>query len=389
MPLVDIRDQRLHVSREAPALVERLKQIGPILNAEAPRGAELGHLTGPAIAALHESGVFRMSIPADLGGYEVSPRQGIEIIETIATADASAAWVVMALQLATGVTAAYQAEEATAHLFGGDATPLMAGQGNRMGKATQVDGGHLLSGSWSFASGLPHATHIHTGGQVVQTGEKRIFTFPKNQATVVDNWNVIGLKATGSIDYSCEDVFVPESYSWPLVTKSPVHGGAYYRVGLGTMGGIAHGGWALGVGRRMLNDLAHPQPGSPYDNGQFHADYAGAESLLRSARSFIFDVWADIEATLDRGELLSSDQESLARLALNNATRSAEEVSHLVYKWGGTTAMREGDIQRYFRDMHAGSQHISSSPAVLQNAGRMLARLAPDSIWAFGSLTAR
>ena len=274
-------------------------------------------------------------------------------------------------------------------LFADGGYHLMAGQGTRMGTARKVDGGYRLTGSWSFASGLPHASHIHTAAVVVETGQPLVFTLPKEQATIVDNWDVMGLKASGSIDYSCDDLFVPESYTYDVTTKESVYGGALYRMGLANMSGINHAGWALGVGRRMLDEMKElarkksGTPGTSVDTDQFAAEYAKAEATLRSARAFVFDVWSDNEATLDSGELLSSEQETLTRLALNNATWSSHEVCMTVYKWAATAALRHGDLQRFFRDMHAGTQHITSAPPVIRAAGRELAGLADGKKWVF------
>jgi hypothetical protein len=120
----------------------------------------------------------------------------------------------------------------------------------------------------------------------------------------------MGLKASGSIDYSCEDLFVPESYTYDVTTRER-HGGALCRMGLANMSGINHAGWALGVGRRMLDEmrtLAQKKSGTPgtsVDTDQFAAEYATAEATLRSARAFVFEVWRDNETTLDGNELLS------------------------------------------------------------------------------------
>ena len=84
-----------------------------------------------------------------------------------------------------------------------------------LGQVTAVpkDDGFMLSGSWSFASGIKHGTHIHTLGVIEGTGEARIFVLPVEKATLIENWDVLGLRATGSIDYRIDSVFVPEGYT--------------------------------------------------------------------------------------------------------------------------------------------------------------------------------
>jgi hypothetical protein len=90
-----------------------------------------------------------------------------------------------------------------------------------------------------------------------------------------------------------------------------------------------------------------------------------------------------VTETLDRGEALSVDQNTLIRLGTVHVTRAAQEVSRFVYASSGTTALRAGTIQRFFRDMHAGTQHIIPSAGVQQTIGRKLAGLADDRVWQF------
>jgi alkylation response protein AidB-like acyl-CoA dehydrogenase len=381
---------QLNVSSEFDALMGRLDDIEPILRRNSEASEAGGRLTAEVEAALHRSGVFGAANPIELGGYEFSPRQFIRVIEKLSRADASTGWCVMALEMANAVTAAYMDAEAAADLFS-DHSPrtLIAGHGTRLGTATEVDGGYLLSGSWSFASGIHQATHIYSSAMVQATDEPRMFILPKEKVTLVDNWDVMGLRATGSIDYHCDQVFVPTTHTYSLMTPEPRLGGAVFRLGLGNLAGICHAGWALGVGARLLEEMRtiaatkHGTPGAIIDTSEFHAAYARAEALLRSARAWLMEVWADNEATLDRGEGLSTDQETLTRLSLVTATSSAHEVSTIVYKWASTAALRNGDLNRFFRDMHAGTQHITSGPVVLQNCGRELSGLAPGATWVY------
>lgn len=384
----------LNVSDRFDEMMARIDALDPLLRAEAEAN-EVGRRLTPRVEdALHSVGVYSISMPLELGGLEFAPRQVIEAIEALARADASTGWAAMALQMAIGTTAAYLGEEPFAEIVaeGGERT-LAAGQGTRPGTASRVEGGYLLSGSWQFASGLLHATHVHTAALVVETGEVRVFTLPKEKVTIVDNWDVMGLRATGSVDYHCHEVFVPAEHTYLATTTEPRLGGAVFRLGLANFAGIQHAGWALGVGRRLLDEMqriAASKTGTPagagVDSSEFHSAYAHAEAVLRSARAWNMDVWADIEATLDGGGTASTEQETLARLALGHVTSAAQEVGQIVYRWAGTAALRNGDLNRVFRDLHGGTQHVTSGPGVLQGCGRRLAGLAPGASWVFLSL---
>ncbi|RRO18881.1 acyl-CoA dehydrogenase [Saccharopolyspora rhizosphaerae] len=383
----------LHVSGEFDALIERIRAIGPVLEDNADHSEELGRLNDETADALTSTGVLRMGVPADLGGYELSPIQAMRAIAEVSYHDASAGWVVMALQLATGTTPAYLGHDVVDDLYPDVRSghhAVIAGQGTKPGAAVRVEGGHRISGDWQFASGVSMATHIHTAAFCADEGRGLVFTLPIEQVVLEDNWDVMGLRATGSNDYSIRDVFVPASYTYEATCLEPRIGGALYRLGLANMG-ICHTGWALGVGRRMLDEMRAlaarktGAPGAGVDTQQFHAEYARAEAQHRAARAFSFETWRDCEDTLDSGSPLSTEQETLTRLVLNHTTSSVHEVGQTVYRWAGTAALRRGVLQRFFRDLHGGTQHVTSSPGVLQSCGKLLSGLSSGR-WAFLSL---
>ena len=371
------------------ALLERIRAAAPVLEAQAPANEARGFLTDEAFAALLGTGVLSIETPEELGGSEASPSQIIEALEAVSYADPSAGWVTMALLVATGITASHLDDTAVRELFAAGSCPLIAGQGNRMGDAVPAPGGFTLSGRWSFASGVGNATHLHSGAQVTGTDDRLIFVFPKEQASLEGNWDVMGLRATGSFDYSCTDLFVPESMTFAVRGKGPQRGGSLYRLGLDNIASIGHAGWALGVGRRLLDELRNAASAvgrtGKFASGQFHADFGRAEALIRSARALLLETWAKAEQHLLANERLDTELQSAVRLALYNTTWSAEAVSQIVYRWAGTAALRDGTIQRFYRDMHAGTQHVTSGTAVIEGVGEWYSGVSPEGSWNFSS----
>src|SRR4051812_43418551 len=374
---------------ETHELVERARALLPLLTEHADATDATGQLAQPVVDALHDGGFFGMWVPQSLGGSELMPLDSLKVIEELTYGDPSVGWVDMAAGLAIGTGGGYLSDEAVSELFGGERFPVIAGQGTRPGKAVTTDGGHMLSGDWSFASGLKHSGYIHTAGLDEATGDLRIFVLPVEQATLIDNWDVMGLRGTGSIDYQIRDVFVPSEWSHPALIESSPRGGGFYALGIIGIAMICHAGWALGVGRRLLDELRAlvgqkaGRPGQQVESDSFLGGFARAEATYRAARAFLEQTWADVEETLDRGEPLSVRQHTLIRLALNHVTWSVHDVCLFVYKNAGTTALRAGTIQRLFRDMHAGTQHVTSAPPVLQACGRELAGLADGQRWVF------
>jgi alkylation response protein AidB-like acyl-CoA dehydrogenase len=371
-------------------LPARATTVAAIADEYADKGDQEAQLSSPVVDALHREGLFQMWVPRSIrGGVELDPVSSLQVIENLSYGDPSAGWVLMAAALAIGTGAAYLGETAVEELFGNEQLPVIAGQGTRPGTAIPKPGGFSLTGSWSFASGIKHATHIHTLGVIEGTGEPRIFVLPVGKATLIENWDVLGLRGTGSIDYRTDGVFVPEAYTHFAVVESPRRGGALYTIGIAGFAVICHSGWACGIGRRLLDELAKKvrsgvgRSGTLANSDAFHERYAKAEAKYRSARALVYEAWGSVKETLERNEQLDVRQHTMIRLALANITWCCHDVAQFVYTAAGTIALRAGTIQRLFRDMHAGTQHITSAPPVIRNTGRELAGLADKKKWVF------
>ncbi len=373
-------------------LPERARAVGSIASEHADWGDQHGRLADPVVEALHKEGLYGMWVPRELGGAELDPIASLQVIENLAYGDPSTGWVLMAAALAIGTGAAYLGDNAAKELFHGPRMPVIAGQGTRPGKAVPHDDGFLLSGSWSFASGIKHGTHIHTLAIIEGTGEPRIFVLPVEKVTLIDNWNVMGLRATGSIDYTIDSVYVPDSYTHFAVTDVPKRGGSLYTVGIVGFAAMCHSGWACGIGRRLLDELSANvqarggRAGTQATSESFLEQYAKAEGTYRAARALVYEVWGEMSQLLERGERPSIRLQSLVRLAMAHVTWAAHDVAMFVYASAGTTGLRAGTIQRLFRDMHAGTQHLIASPPVFRALGRELAGLAPKATWRFVDL---
>ena len=218
---------------------------------------------------------------------------------------------------------------------------------------------------------------------------------PRRDIVFADGWDVLGLRATGSVDYTMTDVFVPEEFSHPPGILQPKRGGPLYLIGLLGIALTGHTGFALGLGRRALDEiavLAREQSGPTSrlrDSDSFREQYGTAEAQYRSARALVYETWADIEASISSWNIMSTRQTTLARLALSHVTSTVADICNFAYRAGGGIALREGPLQRCFRDVHAGTQHLHAHPLILRECGRELAGLANGQVWGrFGLVNA-
>ena len=263
----------------ASELLERAKELAPFFSDQAEANEQAGRLSEETVAAMRDTGLFGLMVPRCYGGSEAWPVEALDVIEAVSYADASTGWVLMAAQVSTGTGAAYLHPRAADEIFD-SSMPIITGQGGAMGRADVVDGGFMLTGNWRYGSGLLHGDYTHNGAIVYENGEPRklpgselpevrIMVVPVAQADLLANWDVIGLRATGSIDYTISNVFVPEDYTHHQIANKPRRGGDLYRISIHGMGAIGHAGVALGIGRRVLDELGpHAVGHDPHDRRQ-------------------------------------------------------------------------------------------------------------------------
>jgi alkylation response protein AidB-like acyl-CoA dehydrogenase len=340
-----------------------------------------------------------MCVPRALGGLEVAPLTFYRVVEAVARLDGSTGWCTF-IGGAGGLVGAYLANQTAEAMFGRDPLAIMAGSVAPTGRASVAEGGYLVSGRWPYASGSQHCTwlfglcHVFDADQprLTSTGvpEIRAVHIPPAQATILeDTWEVSGLVGTGSHDFTVEQVFVPEAYTWrfgPGMPRGPHYQGPLYQfplVGLFRLPvsavalGIAHGAIeaciALASAKRAIIGT-----GVLRDHPLFQARIAEAVALVRSARAWLHtavqQAWA---STVTSGTVPFAERADLL-LAAIHATRSAAEAVQLVYTGaGGTANYRHSVLQRALRDVHAVTQHIGTAPQQYEDAGRMVLGLEP------------
>ncbi|MFF3897724.1 acyl-CoA dehydrogenase family protein [Streptomyces sp. NPDC001812] len=385
---------RTQVNEDFSGLLKQLDEIYPLLQSEAADSERLRRPTPAVQDALRDSGVFGLMVPAGLGGMEASPLQILQVMEKLSHADASLGWLVRAVVSETAAAATYLGDEAVAELFTQNTFPLVAGQSTAFtGQAVREDGGYRVSGVWQFAAGVSMATHLNLAVTVQETGERLVCLVPRAALRISDNWDMLGLRATASLDYQAEDLLIQDAYVFRPGPQHARRSRSLHGLSPALLAGLHQAAWSQGVGRRMLDELREltqrkdPAAGSPVTSDEFFAEYARHFSHVRGTMALLRETWRDNESTLAAEAQLDDEQETMSRLACSLASRTAVEISRLVHRFAGAQVMRDGTLQRFFRDSHAGSQHRGSSHIVTQKCGRMLSGTLPaGSHWGFFDL---
>jgi len=362
------------------------------LAAHSDSDEQLGTLSPASIEALVATGVLRMKLPMVLGGFEADLVTQMEALERLAMINPAVGWCAMVGATSLGMPGAFLPDAGVARMFADGRIPRGAIVVTPSGVATPVDGGFRLNGRWGFASGVRHSEWIIAVSRVERSvdaaPEIHCMVFPTRDCQVLDNWQVVGLKGTGSCDIVVEGVFVPEEMSF-AVTDAPRRGGALYRIGLPAFVAYEHAGFALGVARRALDGLVTivqskkrgyaPGGSSVAARSVVQRLIGHAEMRLRAARALVVEANEHVWEVACAGQSLSAETQCAVRSAATYATEVAVEVVGEAFRHAGASAIYDSHfMQRCLRDVNVAAQHYMVADTAYELLGR--ARLGDTDI---------
>jgi alkylation response protein AidB-like acyl-CoA dehydrogenase len=329
------------------------------------------------MADLGARGLLQLARPARYGGRDMSMATILRIGRALGSGDSSVAWV-------------YCVSSSHDHLVGmypkhmqdeywASEQPLCASSYMPTGQATQVDNGWMVSGKWSFCSGIDYCGWIVVGAITVTPGEKkptpelRLFMLKKSELTVVDDWHVMGLAGTGSKSVVVDNVVIPNDRVLRnldvIAGKTPggaIHANPLYRTSVWPLFGFSVIAPATGIARGAFDLMAsqvRPKPGDPplpFDAKQHSAQQHLAEAgALIDAAELLYERGLQETTALIQGEkdlpidLRVRNRRDQAYLV--GMCRKAVDI--LMGMSGGRGIREEGAVQRAFRDLYAISAH--------------------------------
>jgi len=194
-------------------LIDRARAMVPEIRALAEETERNRNVLPQIIDKIRDAELLRTCRPSEFGGFEYDGETALRIAMTISAACASTGWAVNGA-VSNGRSIAHFPIEAQREVWGGDADPFTCACFAPTGTAVPIEGGYVLNGSWSFASGVDASSWTKLGAFITTPDAKppfegAFFLLPIGDCEIVDNWFVCGLAGTGSKDIVVHDVFVP------------------------------------------------------------------------------------------------------------------------------------------------------------------------------------
>ena len=378
-------------SAQSGHYIARARALRPILQAAAQKIETTCEAPPEVLEAMYDAGMFRLLLPGAFGGAELRPADYIQCVEAIAMGDASVAWC-MNQGSGCSMSAAYLVPEVAAEVFGPRNAVLAWGQ-LRGSKAYVVDGGYRVTGAWAFVSGGRHATWIGGHCHVVERDGsircgpdgspiERTMLLPKAVMTMRNDWQVIGLRGTGSDTFAVEDVFVADDHSLCRDTEEERREtGTLYRFATTNMYAAGFAAVGLGVARAMLDDFVElaraktpSMAGMPLrDNARVQFNVALSEVRLTSARNHLIQILRDAWDAVTVAHPMTMEDRVRIRAAATYAIHTARDVTEMVWSESGATAIFEANpFERRYRDMHTVTQQAQGRSAHLEAVGKWM-----------------
>ena len=372
-------------------VVEAATELAEVIEAHADEAERGRRLPAATVDALVDADLMRMCVPRVYGGPEVDPVSVIEAISRVAHADGAAGWCSM-IASTTSSMAAFLPVDGAREIFcdpttvaGGVFAPNGTGAVVVSGSGDGALEGVTVSGRWAWGSGTQHCDWI-LGGARCDDGVFRLCFFAGDDVEFVDTWHTGGMRGSGSLDYTVDDVFAPMRRTLQPGAE-PVVDSALARFPNFTLLAAGVAAVGLGVGRRALdelNDIAQgktPQFSSrTLAQGAFtQIEFARAEATLRSARAFLLDEMNRAWTTVESGDRVSLEQRIGIRLAATNAAAAGATAADTAFTLAGGAAVYDTCLLgRCMRDAHVVTQHIQTAPKLNEKIGKLLLGLDDD-----------
>ena len=368
------------------ALLDAVESLRGVFLAGSDEGEAAGTLPQSTVDAIYDSGLFSFKTPKVLGGAEADAMIQMDVIEAASRIESAAGWCLMIGAGSLSGMAAFLPNEAIDEIFVGGTAPKTAGVAAPTGKATLVEGGYRVSGRWAFASGIRHSQWVGFGAMVADgnsTLQQVRMVVPTSQVQIHDNWDVLGLRGTGSCEFSLSDVFVPQRFTWGGTEAKPLRGGPNFLLGRPGMQTTGHCGFALGVGRRALDAVTElaKQKKRGYrgnevlvaDRGSFQRFLGESDLRLRAAKALCMETIEEAWESVCQGITPPPPLQIRLRASGTYSTTEASDIVSQAFRFGGGTAMYNTHIlQKCLRDINASAQHQMVSDRAYENHGQFI-----------------
>ena len=330
-----------------------------------------GALTPDILKIIYKEKWFKLFIPKDWRGLQLSLPEALQYEEQLAYIDGSLGWAVT-LCAGANLFAGYIDDPNAQKIFS-HSKVCFGGSGAATGVASITKDGYIVNGYWKYATGTPHLTHFTANCILEKNGKPvfnndgsqaiRSFFFRRNNVTIHEEWNTMGLKATAGHSFSVKNLKVKNEQSFIINEQQAVLNDPIYHYPFMPFAETTIAVNTLGMTRHFLELVLDTLENRQNKIGRNNYDaavvqvVAGQRQITSIAKQFYKQVelsWAEL---LNGGQLSEKVRQKIETLS-RHLVKSCRSLVADSYPYCGLAATGiNGELNRVFRDIFTASQH--------------------------------
>ncbi len=349
------------------------------------------------IKQMGDVGMLTVMAPEVVGGGGADLPSVFLAMEELGRGCGSVGWTMLVNGAATSLTA-FLDEQGAKEVIA-DPYTVIAGSPPPSGKAYPVEGGFRVTGRWSFGSNSLHATHFVGGFIVHDPSTDSPMTLPDGRpmwrtafyraedVSVIDgSWDTMGMRGTHSGDFTVEDVFVPEHWTFslmdlpvlPMPYPVTVAGHAVVALGVARHADEAFVDLARGkAGRQLFEQLGAPVSNTLSARPVVQDQYARANAEFRAARSWFYEILDEAWAAWCRGggapESIPAHLRTTSGLMEAHAATACKQFVERLSTMAATSVIHRGNELATCRaDIHTITAHGGLQEAWYERTGAII-----------------
>ena len=392
-------------------VVRRAEALIPMLREQQDEADERGYYNEAVHQAMRDAGLYRIVQPRMFGGYQFGMRTLMRVTAQIARGHPSSAWCYCLSSSHSLMLASHWPEQTQREMFAPDGDFRAPHRAAPAGTFTPVDGGYRVSGTWSYSSGIPYATHFAGGGLIpLPGGGPGVVNFfvSRDKVEMISDWGgdaALGMQGSGSNSAKLVDVFIPNEHicrgdvlfgfdmDWEKGTVGArLHDDPTY---LGVAGGIYHLTFSAimsGTARAALDEYEEAiatrkvigNPGMTLaEEGDIQRSLGEILTNIECAEAIMYGAIGLWEENIDRwtrtgAPITLEDTMRIWAMGRQSSFMSCQAVETMFHTATPRSANRGQKLQRYFRDVQMFRIHPSSQNWVPHARGETHLGLPPS-----------
>ncbi|OXS70393.1 acyl-CoA dehydrogenase [Lysinibacillus sp. KCTC 33748] len=371
-------------------LVQYASELAQQIDKTAGKYDESGEFPFEQFKILEDAGYFKLTVPKKYGGEEISLYEMLLVQEQLAKGDGSTAlsvgWHLLTFlnvreaktwpePIFAELSRKAVKEGSLLNIINSERGKGNISRGSLPGTiAKKVPGGYIITGEKAFASLAPILKQFTIIAYIEEENLTAEFLITKNdQVEVVNTWDAMGMRATGSHDIIFHDTFVPQEallYKHrPNEINRFLADGRIYSLEIPAVYlGVA------GAARDYAIDFAKNTYSYSLENTIALASHVQQkigemEILYQTARRTLYSIAAQVEQNPAIKDQLSEDVSIAKYVICNNAIDIVAKAMQVV---GGRSLSKTSKLQRLFRDVQCGRFNPPADDVVITQLAKGL-----------------